>query len=143
MWSTNALTTVTAANGQANIFVNVSHSTFEFTGLHTLALGNRFEKLKPINQSVRQHFGVYTEKDRKRPSVAKSPWPALHGRQFPERVDISEQLGPRSIASRDPRQQPSKRFIRLLKENLLWVKTFATIGEFRQALIAFNHQYKH
>ena len=35
----------------------------------------------------------------------------------------------------------AERFIRLLKENLLWVKSFATIEELRQALIAFKHQY--
>ena len=35
----------------------------------------------------------------------------------------------------------AERFIRLLKENLLWVKTFGTIEELRQALIAFKHQY--
>ena len=32
-------------------------------------------------------------------------------------------------------------FNRLLKENLLWVKTFATIEELRQALIEFKHVY--
>jgi transposase InsO family protein len=35
----------------------------------------------------------------------------------------------------------AERFIRLLKENLLWVKTFATIEELRQALIEFKTLY--
>ena len=35
----------------------------------------------------------------------------------------------------------AERFIRLLKENLLWVKSFATIEELRQALIEFKHVY--
>ena len=35
----------------------------------------------------------------------------------------------------------SERFIRLLKENLLWVRTFATIEELRLALIDFKHVY--
>ena len=33
------------------------------------------------------------------------------------------------------------RFIRTLKENLLWVRTFATIEELRQALLAFRETY--
>ena len=35
----------------------------------------------------------------------------------------------------------SERFIRLLKENLLWVRTFANIEELRLALIDFKHVY--
>ena len=37
----------------------------------------------------------------------------------------------------------AERFIRLLKEHLLWVKSFATIEELRLALMAFKHQYNH
>jgi len=32
-------------------------------------------------------------------------------------------------------------FIRTLKENLLWVRTFQTIEELRQALLAFRETY--
>ena len=35
----------------------------------------------------------------------------------------------------------AERFIGLLKENLLWVRTFATIEELRQALVEFKQQY--
>ena len=35
----------------------------------------------------------------------------------------------------------AERFIGLLKENLLWVRTFSTIEELRQALIEFKQQY--
>ena len=35
----------------------------------------------------------------------------------------------------------AERFIRTLKENLLWVQTFETIEELRQALLAFRKKY--
>ena len=35
----------------------------------------------------------------------------------------------------------AERFIRVLKENLLWVRPFATIEELRLALIAFKRTY--
>jgi putative transposase len=35
----------------------------------------------------------------------------------------------------------AERFIRTLKENLLWVQTFETIEALRQALLAFRHSY--
>ena len=33
-------------------------------------------------------------------------------------------------------------FVRILKENLLWVRTFATVEELRQALLEFKRTYK-
>ena len=35
----------------------------------------------------------------------------------------------------------AERFIRTLKENLLWVQTFDTIEDLRQALLAFRESY--
>ena len=35
----------------------------------------------------------------------------------------------------------AERFIRTLKENLLWVRSFATVEELRQALLAFREVY--
>ena len=35
----------------------------------------------------------------------------------------------------------AERFIRTLKENLLWVRSFATVEELRQALLAFREAY--
>ena len=35
----------------------------------------------------------------------------------------------------------AERFIRTLKENLLWVRGFATVEELRQALLAFPEAY--
>ena len=35
----------------------------------------------------------------------------------------------------------AERFIRTLKENLLWVQTFDTIEDLRQALLAFRQTY--
>jgi putative transposase len=35
----------------------------------------------------------------------------------------------------------AERFIRTLKENLLWVRTFDTVEDLRQALLAFRDTY--
>ncbi|MFS3136867.1 IS3 family transposase, partial [Gluconacetobacter sacchari] len=35
----------------------------------------------------------------------------------------------------------AERFIRTLKENLLWVRTFATVEELRHALLEFRDLY--
>jgi len=37
----------------------------------------------------------------------------------------------------------AERFVRLLKENLLWMRTFSTVEELRQALLEFQRTYNH
>jgi putative transposase len=37
----------------------------------------------------------------------------------------------------------AERFVRILKENLLWVRTFSTVEELRQALLEFQRTYNH
>ena len=37
----------------------------------------------------------------------------------------------------------AERFIRTLKEQLLWVRTFDTVEELRQALLEFKERYNH
>ena len=50
MWGTDATTTITVEEGQAYVFISVDHCTFECTGIHASASGNRFEALEPLRQ---------------------------------------------------------------------------------------------
>src|SRR3954464_12727070 len=47
----------------------------------------------------------------------------------------------RAIAQRNGTHGCAERFIRTLKENLLWVRHFATVEELRLALLAFQRTY--
>ena len=141
MWGTDATTTITLEEGQAYVFVSVDHCTFECTGIHASAKGDRFEALEPIRQGVRAHFGHYTEKSADSLALRHDHGPAYMADDFQNELTF---LGIESSPSfiREPEGNGcAERFIRLLKENLLWVKTFGTIEELRQALIAFKHQY--
>ena len=141
MWGTDATTTITVEEGQAYVFISVDHCTFECTGIHASASGNRFEALEPLRQGVRAHFGGYTEKSVDGLAVRHDQGPAYMADDFQNELTF---LGITSSPSfiREPEGNGcAERFIRLLKENLLWVKTFATIEELRQALIEFKHVY--
>ena len=141
MWGTDATTTIILEEGQAYVFVSVDHCTFECTGINASAKGDRFEALEPIRQGVRAHFGHYTEKSADSLALRHDHGPAYMADDFQNELTF---LGIESSPSfiREPEGNGcAEPFIRLLKENLLWVKTFATIEELRQALIAFKHQY--
>ena len=109
--------------------------------MHAAHHGTRFEALEPIRQRVREHFGSFAKGVARGLSVRHD-----HGSQYMSRVfgDEVAFLGARSSPAfvRAPEGNGcAERFIRTLKENLLWVQTFNTIEELRQALLAFKDTY--
>ena len=140
MWGTD-LTSVVTGEGQAAVFVAVDHCSAECVGLHASRSADRFEALEPIRQGARERFGGFAK------SVAGGL--ALrhdHGSQYVSHHFQSEIrfLGIASSPAfvREPEGNGcAERFIRVLKENLLWVRRFATVEELRLALVAFRRTY--
>ncbi|WP_162501540.1 integrase core domain-containing protein, partial [Methylobacterium crusticola] len=100
-----------------------------------------FEALEPIRQGVRQRFGGFAAKVAAGLSVRHD-----HGSQYMSDAFQSE-LAFLGIASspafvRAPEGNGcAERFIRTLKENLLWVESFDTVEDLRRALLAFREVY--
>ena len=140
MWGTDLTTTITG-EGQAAVFVAVDHCSAECVGIHAHAQATRFQALEPIRQGVRQHFGGFAKAIARGLAVRHD-----HGSQYMShhfKTEIAF-LGIESSPAfvRAPEGNGcAERFIRTLKENLLWVRTFATIEELRQALLAFRETY--
>jgi transposase InsO family protein len=140
MWGTD-MTTTWAAEGQAAVFVAIDHYSAECVGLHAARRGTRFEALEPLRQGVRQHFGGFAKGIAAGLSLRHD-----HGSQYLSDVFQSELkfLGIKSSPAfvRAPEGNGcAERFIRTLKENLLWVQTFNTVEQLRQALLAFRRTY--
>jgi transposase InsO family protein len=140
MWGTD-LTTTWTGEGQAAVFVAVDHHSAECVGVHTARRATRFEALEPIRQGVRHSFGAFAKGVARGLSVRHD-----HGSQYMSDAFQSELafLGIESSPAfvRAPEGNGcAERFIRMLKENLLWVRTFDTVEELRQALIEFRDAY--
>jgi len=140
MWGTDLTTTITG-EGPAAVFVAVDHCSVECVGIHAARRATRFEALEPIRQGVREHFGGFATHIAHGLSVRHD-----HGSQYMSDVFQKELdfLGAESSPAfvRSPEGNGcAERFIRTLKENLLWVRSFDTIEELRQALLAFRHTY--
>ncbi len=140
MWGSDLTSTLTA-EGQAAIFVIVDHCSTECLGIHAARRATRFEALEPIRQGVRACFGAFAEGIASGLELRHD-----HGSQFVA-DDFQAELAFLGIAPspafvREPEGNGCvERFIRTLKENLLWVRRFATIEELRQALHAFKDTY--
>ncbi len=143
MWGTDMTATFTVDEGQAAIFFAVDHCSLECVGIHAAKRGTRFLALEPLRQGVREHFGAFA------PQAAQglALWHD-HGSQYMSH-DFQEELAFLGIKSspafvRAPEGNGcAERFVRILKENLLWVRTFSTVEELRQALLEFQRTYNH
>ena len=127
MWGTDLTTTVTTGEGTATVFVAVDHCSSECIGIHAAATGDRFEALEPIHQGVREHFGGFDKGIAGGLKLRHDHGSAYMSDHFQKQIDF---LGIESSPSfvRAPEGNGcSERFIRTLKENLLWVRFFATV----------------
>jgi putative transposase len=139
MWGTE-LTTSTG-DGRAAVFAALDHCSAECLVIHPHARASRFQALEPIRQSVRQHFGGFAEDVARGLAVRHDHGSQYMSHQFQEEIAF---LGIESSPAfvRAPEGNGcAERFIRTLKENLLWVRTFETVEELRQALLAFRETY--
>ena len=140
MWGTD-LTTTIIGEGQVAVFIAIDHCSAECVGIHAAQRATRFEALEPIRQGVRDHFGGFARNIARGLAIRHD-----HGSQYMSDAFQKELafLGVESSPAfvRAPEGNGcAERFIRTLKENLLWVRTFDTIEDLRQALLAFRDTY--
>jgi transposase InsO family protein len=140
-WGTDATKGFTVEDGWVTVFIAVDHCTTECVGIHAAKPGTGFEALEPIRQGVKERFGVYAQGIAIGLEVRHD-----HGSQFVSDLFQRELrfLGAESSPSfvRSPEGNGcAERFIRTLKEQLLWVQTFRNVEELRLALLAFKEMY--
>ncbi len=140
MWGTD-LTTIITGEGQVAVFVAVDHGSAECVGIHAARQATRFEALEPIRQGVRRCLGGFAQGIGRGLSLRHD-----HGSQYLSDA-FQKELAFLGIASspafgRAPEGNGcAERFIRTLKENLLWVRDFATVEDLRLALLEFRRRY--
>ena len=141
MWGMDATSCLTRQEGNATVFVVVDHCASECIGLHAAKPGTRFEAVEPLRQGLRAIFGGYEE------GIAAGLQARHdHGSQYMSDYfqDELKFLGITSSPAfvREPEGNGvAERFIRTLKEQLLWVRTFDTVEELRVALLEFKDRY--
>jgi putative transposase len=141
MWGMDATSCLTRQEGRATVFVVVDHCASECIGLHAAKPGTRFEAVEPLRQGVGALFGSYAGG-----IAAGLPARHDHGSQYVSDYfqDELKFLGITSSPAfvREPEGNGvAERFIRTLKEQLLWVRTFETVEELRLALLDFKERY--
>lgn len=140
MWGTDATSALTG-EGNATIFFVLDHCTAECLGIHGARRGTRFEALEPLRQAVRMTRGGF-ERDIASGTALRHD----HGSQFISHAYQAELrlLGIESSPSfvRQPEGNGcAERFVRTLKEQLLWLERFETVDALLEALHEFKQRY--
>jgi putative transposase len=141
VWASDHTLTVTVEEGQVTVFVAVDHCTTECVGLHAAKKATRFEALEPLRQAVRDYCGGFGAG-----AAAGIRNRHDHGSQYmsddyqAEIVFLGMESSP-SLVRQPECNGCVERFIRTLKEQLLWVRTFQNVEELRGALAEFRERY--
>jgi transposase InsO family protein len=140
MWGTD-LTTTWTGEGRAAVFVAIDHCSAGCVGIHAALRATRFEALEPLRQGVRRHFGGFAQGVAADLAVRHDHGPQYMADAFQKELRF---LGIESSPAfvRAPEGNGcAERFVRTLKENLLWLRSFDTVEELRRALLEFRETY--
>ena len=141
MWGTDMTATGTVAEGAAFVFVAVDHCATACIGLHAAKRGTRFEALEPIRQGIRERFGGIGDGVARGLRLRHDHGSNYLADDFQQEVAFFGIESSPSFVREPEGNGVAERFIRTLKENLLWVRSFETIEELRLALLAFKRTY--
>lgn len=123
MWGTD-LTTVLTGEGQAAVFIAVDHCSAECVGIHASHRANRFEALEPIRQAVRVSFGAIGQDVATGLKIRHDHGSQYMSGDFQKEIRFLGATSSPAFVRAPEGNGCAERFIRTLKENLLWVQWF-------------------
>ena len=141
MWGTDATQVMTRNEGMATVFVALDHFVGDVVGIHAARPGTRFEALEPIHQGIRTHYGPLTADVAAGLVLRHDHGPQYLSHAFQEELRFLGIESSPSFVRAPEGNGVAERFIRTLKEQLLWVRFFDTVEELRQALLAFKERF--
>lgn len=141
MWGTDGTKFFTEDDGWGWFFGGVDHFNDEVVGWEVAKIGDRWAALEPIRQGVTKHMGAIG------PDVARGLTLRFdHGPQYMSDDFLNETrflgiaLSPAFVG--EPQcNGVAERFMRTLKEQVIWGRRFRTIAEARDAIAKFIELY--
>jgi putative transposase len=137
----NDLTTVLTGEGPAAVFIAVDHCSAECVGIHASARATRHEALEPIRQAVRRSFGAFGKDVASGLKIRHDHASQYMSGDFQREIRFLGATSSPAFVRAPEGNGCAERFIRTLKENLLWIRWFETIEDLRQALLEFHKTY--
>jgi transposase InsO family protein len=137
MWGTDATSTVTLQDGPVTAFVGVDHWDWHPCGRRA----TRYEALEPIRQGVHRQFGTFSAGIATGLQVRHDHGSQYMSDDFQAELRFLGMTSSSAFVRAPEGNGVAERFIRTLKEQLLWVRTFQTVEDLRRALHDWLHLY--
>ncbi len=141
MWGTDATQVYSQLEGVATVFVTIDHFVGDVVDIHAARSGTRFEALEPIYQGLREHYGPLAQGIATGLVLRHDHGPQYMSHAFQQEIAFLGIESSPSFIKTPEGNGVVERFIRTLKEQLLWVRTFDTVEELRQALLEFKDRF--
>jgi len=140
LWGTDATMAYTAKDGWVWAFIAIDHHTAE-AWASVARRGDRFAALEPIYDAVRDRFEELAP-DVARGISCRHDWgPQYTSAHFTGSLSWLGIEDSPSFVGEPPCNGCAERFIRTLKEQVIWTRRFATIQELAEAVGAFVELY--
>lgn len=142
IWGTDATMAYTARDGWVWAFVAIDHFSAE-AWASVARRGDRFAALEPIYDGVRDRFGELVP-DVARGISCRHDWgPQYTSSHFQGALRWLGIADSPSYVGEPPCNGCAERFIRTLKEQVIWAKRWTTMEELQAAVRAFVELYNH
>jgi len=140
-WGTDMAQTMLACGARVHVFAAVDHCNSECIGLHAAVGANRWEALEPVRQGVSQLFGPAARNVAAGLKLRHDHGSNYMAHDFQHEIDFFGIEASPSFVREPEGNGVAERFIRTLKEQLLWVRVFDTLEELQEALRGFKDWY--
>lgn len=141
VWGTDMTQTITTTEGRAYVFIAVDHCSGAFTGIHAASGASRWEALEPIRQGAARHFGSLDAGAAAGLVLRHDHGSNYMSNDFQREIRFLGLTSSPAFVRQPEGNGVAERAIRTLKEQLLWVRRFATVEELRLALTEFAVLY--
>jgi transposase InsO family protein len=146
MWGTDGARFLIGRGEDAEwvwLFVTVDHFNFDPIGFEVSAVGDRFHAFTAVEAAVRERFGQVGP-GVARGVVLRSDLGSVYTSSFFTKRVKALGLDQSYAFVREPEcNGVSERFIRLIKEQCLWVEEFTDLEDARRKIAAFIERYRH
>jgi transposase InsO family protein len=141
MWGTDGARVFTVEDGWGWVFVAVDHFNVECVGHHVCKTGDRFAALEPLAMGIAEQYGSLAGDVARGLAVRMD-----HGTQYLSNHFLNQLrfwgVAPSFAFVAEPETNGvAERFIRTLKEQVIYGRVFRDLDEVRVAVAAFVRRY--
>lgn len=141
IWGTDFTFVRTEVDGMVPVFIAIDHFNTECLGIHASLRANRFEALEPLRQAMACRFGKVEKEVAQGLKLRHDHGTQYVSHHFQQEIKWYGIESSPSFVRQPEGNGMAERFIKTLKEQLLWIHRFKNVEELRLELHKFKKKY--